>query len=218
MTCRPPHIESVHKIASRPTGLGHRQDVDGQACISPASPFSPAAVPEITPPRLQNATRDQQGASPPPQAEAQDSISHFSHNQGSNAEPAKSTALRETLRHPDVSARLEASYELARRGDMSAVAILVEGMRHEERRVRMTCAEILASLGEIAIPAVLATLTRSPISGPLREAAFHALHDNLSAQNARLLEPLLDALLDSADRTKVSLIAQHLLTDWKGTG
>jgi len=132
------------------------------------------------------------------------------HNLGSLAK----SAWVEALNHPDKQIRWEAARGLGQIGDVQAVGILAEGLLDESYAVRWATSDALAYLGTQAIPAILTILSRCTLNEPSRNAAYHALHGNLSASTQEYIKPLLDALHGSAPDIEAPIIAQRLLLDW----
>jgi len=123
----------------------------------------------------------------------------------------------ELLQHPDSHIRWEAARGLGEIGDAKAAPILAEGLLDENYAVRWATADVLAHLGERAIPATLTILSRYPLNEPSRQAAYHALHGISNREVQEYIKPLLDALRSSAASISVSIIAQRLLIEWEQT-
>jgi len=132
-----------------------------------------------------------------------------------NLGPIAEQAWLELLEHPDSHIRWEAARGLGEIGDAKAAPILAEGLLDENYAVRWATADVLAHLGERAIPATLTILSRYPINEPSRQAAYHALHGISNREVQERIKPLLDALRDFTVSIGVPVIAQRLLMEWE---
>jgi len=131
-------------------------------------------------------------------------------NLGRLAEPV----WLEALNHLDEHIRWEAARGLGEIGDIRAVDTLAEGLLDDSYAVRWATADVLAHLGERAIPSVLLILNCHTMNEYLRKAAIHALHMIRSRKIQRRIQPLLDALHGSAAEVEVPVTANQLLADW----
>jgi HEAT repeat protein len=129
--------------------------------------------------------------------------------------PLAKLAWLEALDHPDSHIRWHAARGLGEIGDASAALVLAEGLYDENRLVRWATADVLAHLGEPAVPAILTALSRHELDEPFRQAAYHALHGITSRQVRERIKPLLDALSAPAADVSAPTIAQRLLMEWK---
>jgi HEAT repeat protein len=129
-------------------------------------------------------------------------------------EAARGTWLS-VLDHPDSHIRWHAARGLGQIGAMQSAPILAEGLRDEEFVVRWASADVLAQLGEAAVPATLAMLTRHELEGQFRQAAIHALHGVRSQRVQERLKPLLDALRGLNAGVEAPMLAQRLLAEWE---
>ncbi len=125
------------------------------------------------------------------------------------------SAWREVLDHPDSHIRWHAARGLGGIGDTSHATILAEGLRDENATVRWATADVIAHLGEDAVPATLTMLNRYKLDEQFRHAAYHALHGITSYRVQKRLKPLLDALHGSAASVEAPMLAQRLLAEWK---
>ena len=134
-----------------------------------------------------------------------------------NLGPIAEQAWLELLQHPDSHIRWEAARGLGDLGDAKAAPILAEGLLDENYAVRWATADVLAHLGERAIPATLTILSRYPLNEPSRQAAYHALHGISNREVQECIKPLLDALRGFATSMQVPIVAQRLLIEWEQT-
>jgi HEAT repeat protein len=119
------------------------------------------------------------------------------------------------LIHPDSHVRWHAARALGQIGNPRGIETLVEGLHDEHPAVRWATASVLASLDAQAIPYILRTLIRQPMTEPFRQAVYHALHA-IPSYNTRLyLQPLLEALQGPASSVQGPAIAQKMLAEWK---
>ncbi|MGD9092228.1 MAG: HEAT repeat domain-containing protein [Anaerolineales bacterium] len=125
------------------------------------------------------------------------------------------SAWMELLHHPDSHIRWEAARGLGEIGDARAAPILAEGLLDENYAVRWATADVLANLGEKAIPVTLTILSRYPLNEPKRQAAYHALHGIANRKAQERIKSLLDALRDPAASFRVPSLAQRLLLEWE---
>jgi HEAT repeat protein len=130
---------------------------------------------------------------------------------GKIAEPA----WVDLLKHPDSHIRWEAARGLGDIGDASAAPILVEGLLDSNYAVRWATADVLARLGERALPAILKFISYQILNEGSRQAAYHALHGIKSRETRKRLEPLLNALRNSTASGKASAIAQRMQDEWE---
>ena len=130
---------------------------------------------------------------------------------GKLAEPA----WIDLLKHPDSHIRWEAARGLGDIGDARASAILVEGLLDSNYAVRWATADVLARLGECAVPAILKFISYRILNEGSRQAAYHALHGIKSRETRKRLEPLLNALRSSTACGEASIISQRLLAEWE---
>lgn len=129
---------------------------------------------------------------------------------GCRAEPA----WVELLQHSDSHIRWEASRGLGEIGNAKAALILAEGLFDENYAVRWATADVLANLGESAVPATLTLLSRYPLDEKPRQAAYHALHGISNRTIQERIKSLIDALRDPAASVNVPVVAQRLLIEW----
>jgi len=132
---------------------------------------------------------------------------------GELAEPA----WVDLLKHPDSHIRWEAARGLGDIGDARAAPILVEGLLDSNYAVRWATADVLARLGESAVPAMLKFISYRIMTERSRQAAYHALHGIKSRETRARLEPLLNALRNSTASGEVSTIAHRLLVEWESS-
>jgi HEAT repeat protein len=130
---------------------------------------------------------------------------------GKIAEPA----WVDLLKHPDSHIRWEAARGLGDIGDASAAPILVEGLLDSNYAVRWATADVLARLGERALPAILKFISYQILNEGSRQAAYHALHGIKSRETRKRLEPLLNALRISTASGEASAIAQRMQDEWE---
>lgn len=123
-------------------------------------------------------------------------------------------ALVHALGHNNSHVRWHAARGLGMVGDTRAVRQLAQGLSDNNRAVRWTTARVLARLDSAAVPAILEMLSRSKLSEPLREAAYHALHAMPSRQTQERLQPVLTALTGPAASVQAPQEAQRLLRTW----
>jgi HEAT repeat protein len=126
-------------------------------------------------------------------------------------------ALLQALYHPDSHIRWHAARRLGELGDVSVAPLLAEGLLDEYQAVRWVTSEVLASLREHAVPAILSIIASKQLTDGLREAAYHALHQMDSQSMQTQLNPLLEALRSPAAASEAPAVAQRLLAAWKGT-
>jgi HEAT repeat protein len=119
------------------------------------------------------------------------------------------------LDHPDSHIRWHAARGLGQIGALQSAPILAEGLRDEEFVVRWASADVLAQLGEAAVPATLAMLTHHELEGQFRQAVIHALHGVRSQRIQERLKPLLDALRGPNAGVEAPMLAQRLLAEWE---
>ena len=129
---------------------------------------------------------------------------------GHKAEPALVAALD----HPDSHIRWHAARTLGQIGDDRAVDALASGLYDENEAVRWTSARVLANLEAAAIPAILGVLCCHPITEPLRQAAYHALHSMPSRQTQVYLQPLLQVLRSPGASVAAPALANRMLAEW----
>jgi HEAT repeat protein len=129
-------------------------------------------------------------------------------------ELAKSTWV-EILDHPNNHIRWHAARGLGEIGDVRYSMILAKGLRDKNYVVRWATADVLAKLGEKAVPSTLTMLTHHKLDKQFCQAAFHALHGITSPRVQERLKPLLDALRGPAASVEAPLLAQRLLTEWE---
>ena len=118
------------------------------------------------------------------------------------------------LSHPDSHIRWHAARGLGQIGDASSVHILAEGLLDPNHAVRWATADLLAYLGEVAVPPVLELIIHKPLVEPFRQAAYHALHTITSQEVQERLEPLVKALRSPTARLEAPVEAQRLLNTW----
>jgi hypothetical protein len=144
------------------------------------------------------------------------------HRQAGHALLKLGQAARSTwvtaLQHPNSHIRWHAARGLGKIGDLQSAPILAEGLRDKEFVVRWASADVLAELGEAAVPATLNMLTHHRLEQPFRQAAIHALHGVRSQRVQEKLKPLLDALQGRDAGVEAPMLAQRLLADWKYAG
>jgi HEAT repeat protein len=119
------------------------------------------------------------------------------------------------LDHPNAHIRWHAARGLGQIGALQSAPILAEGLRDPEYVVRWASADVLAQLGEAAVPATLAMLAYHELDGQFRQAAIHALHGVRSQRAQERLKPLLDALHGPNAGVEAPVLAQRLLTEWE---
>jgi HEAT repeat protein len=119
------------------------------------------------------------------------------------------------LNHPDSHIRWHAARGLGEIGDERAIEILAAGLMDENHAVRWATARVLARLDAAAVPAILDLISCNPLTEPLRQAAYHALHAMNSQQTQDRLEPLLIALHSQSANIGAPGIARRLLSAWQ---
>ena len=129
--------------------------------------------------------------------------------------PLAQSAWLEALDHPEAHIRWHAARGLGEIGDVRSALVLAEGLRDENEQVRWASADVLAHLGEPAVPATLTFLSRHKLNEQLRQSAYHALHGIVSLRTRKRLQPLLDALHGPAPDIEVPAVAQRLLMEWE---
>jgi len=129
---------------------------------------------------------------------------------GHKAEPSLVAALD----HPDSHIRWHAARTLGQIGDDRAIDALASGLYDENQAVRWTSARVLANLEGAAIPAILGVLCCHPITDPLRQAAYHALHSMPSRQTQVYLQPLLQVLRSPGASVAAPALANRMLAEW----
>jgi HEAT repeat protein len=100
-------------------------------------------------------------------------------------------------------------------GNPIAAHILAEGLFDEDYAIRWATADVLAKLGEKAVPATLSAISRHSLREPSRQAAFHALNGIASRHVQDRIKPLLDALNGQDYIVNASSIAKRLLLEWQ---
>lgn len=133
------------------------------------------------------------------------------HSLGRFAEPA----WVELLDHSDSHIRWHAARGLSETGDTRYILMMAEGLLDENHAVRWATADVLASHGKSAVPVILSILSRCKSTESVRRAAYHALNGISSSEVKKRIQPLLDALHDSAADIKSPAVAQQLLFDWE---
>ena len=121
----------------------------------------------------------------------------------------------EALNHPDKHIRWEAARGLGNYGNTEATHILAEGLFDGDYAVRWATTDVLAQLGEKAVPAILSAIIRNPLNEPSRQASYHALHGINSNRLQERIKPLLDALNKYSGSVNAPAIAQSLLLEWE---
>ena len=122
--------------------------------------------------------------------------------------------LLKSLGHPNSHVRWHAARALGQIGDPRGANILAQGLLDENQAVRWATASVLAGLDAAAIPAVLYVLARNPLSEPLRQAIYHALHAMTTPHTQNYLRPLLEALKGPAAGVEAPAIAGRMLAEW----
>jgi HEAT repeat protein len=122
--------------------------------------------------------------------------------------------LVEGLNHPDSHVRWHAARALGQIGNPRGIETLVEGLHDEHPAVRWATASVLANLDAQAIPYILRSLIRRPMTEPFRQAVYHALHAMPSRHTRLYLQPLLEALQGPAAGVQGPAIAQKMLAEW----
>lgn len=128
--------------------------------------------------------------------------------------PAAEPALLEALGDKRPRVRWRVIRTIGELGTLQSALLLAESLCDEDYAVRWAAADVLASLGEKAVPPVLGVLDRHELTEPLREAAIHALRSVQSHQAQERLKPLLEALHGPAPRVEAPRVAQQLLSEW----
>jgi HEAT repeat protein len=123
--------------------------------------------------------------------------------------------LVQGLNHPDSHVRWHTARALGQIGNPRGIETLVEGLHDEHPAVRWATASVLANLDAQAIPYILRSLIRQPMTEPYRQAIYHALHAMPSRHTRLYLQPLLEALQGPAPGVQVPAIAQKMLAEWK---
>ncbi len=129
--------------------------------------------------------------------------------------PAAEDVLQIALQHPDSHIRWHAARGLGQIGNLRGIQTLVEGLRDDHPAVRWATASTLADLDAQAIPFILRFLIDQPLSEPVRQAVYHALHAMPSASTRQYLQPLLEALRGQSAAVHAPVIAQRMLAEWK---
>jgi HEAT repeat protein len=132
-------------------------------------------------------------------------------NLGRLAEPVWVQALN----HPDSRIRWEAARGLGEIGDPKAAIVLAEGLFDENYAVRWASGDVLARLGERAVPSILSILSNKSLNEPSRQAVYHALHGISSHRVQERIKPLLDALHSPSASITAPSIAQRMLMVWE---
>jgi HEAT repeat protein len=130
---------------------------------------------------------------------------------GPLAEPAWLAALDQSDKH----IRWLAARGSGDASGIRSIEILAEGLLDDDHEVRWTTADLLARIGERSVPATLRVLSCNEVTGPFRQAAYHALHGVPSLQVREHLKPLLDALQSAVACAEAPAIAQRLLAEWE---
>lgn len=129
--------------------------------------------------------------------------------------PAAEDVLQMALQHPDSHIRWHAARGLGQIGNLRGIQTLVEGLRDEHPAVRWATASTLADLDAQAIPFILRFLIDQPLSEPVRQAVYHALHAMPTPSTRQYLQPLLEALRGQSAAVHAPVIAQRMLAEWK---
>lgn len=129
--------------------------------------------------------------------------------------PAAEDVLMIALQHPDSHIRWHAARGLGQIGNLRGIQILVEGLRDDHAAVRWATASTLADLDAQAIPFILRFLIEQPLSEPVRQAVYHALHAMPTPSTRQYLQPLLEALRGQSAAIHAPVIAQRMLAEWK---
>lgn len=119
------------------------------------------------------------------------------------------------LEHPNSHIRWHAARGLGELGDVRALKILVAGLRDENAAVRWATANLLASMGSRAVPAILEEIIRQPLDEPARQVIFHALHGMSGSVLRQRLAPMIDALHGFGADLLAPQVAQKLLSQWE---
>lgn len=129
--------------------------------------------------------------------------------------PLAEKAWRVALSHPDSHIRWHAARSLGESADNQSIEILAEGLSDNSHKVRWATADVLAHIGPRAVPATLKVISRSTLSAPTRQAAYHALHGVLSRRLRERLKPILEALQSPTASIEAPAIAHRLLQEWE---
>lgn len=128
---------------------------------------------------------------------------------GGRIEPA----WQEALDHADPHTRWQAARGLAELGNPRGAGILAEGLLDENPDVHWPTAEVIATLGPAALPAVLEVIGRGKLPGSTRQAAYSALQRLTNRESHELLKPLLEALSTPATSGEAPAAARRALKE-----
>jgi len=120
-----------------------------------------------------------------------------------------------TLCNPDPHIRRHAVRGLGSIGEAKYAHIIDEGLLDENQQGRQATADVLAQLGEEAVPATLTLISKRKLNEQSRQAAYHALNGFVSRQIRKRVKPLLDSLFSLATCFEISTIAQRSLLEWE---
>lgn len=121
----------------------------------------------------------------------------------------------EALNHPDNHIRWHGARGLGNIGDAKYADMLAEGLLDENQVVRWATADVLAQLGEKAVPATLKIISQRKLNEQSRQAAYHALNGISSRQIRKRIKPLLNALHGTTASIEAPAVAQYLLMEWE---
>jgi HEAT repeat protein len=108
--------------------------------------------------------------------------------------------------------RWEAAKALGQIGDRTAVKALVAALEDNEFDVRWLAAEALISIGKDSLEPLLAALVdHGGESLILRQGAHHVLHDMDRGDLDKVLQPVMNAVEDTALPIEVPLVARKVL-------
>jgi hypothetical protein len=123
-------------------------------------------------------------------------------------------ALFEALNHKQSCVRWRVIRVIGEIGGPGVEWQLAERLCDEDHAVRWAAAEVLASIGPCAVPAVMTVFCDCELTETLREAVYHALHSVHSPKTQERIRPLLEALQGAVPEVEARKVAQQLLSEW----